>query len=94
MTKFTKGEWKADNKWVVCGGLLITQCNDVGGYDERGMEIKLNNCANAKLIAAAPDLFNALQDIVAGLNEAEDTMPLIRGSEVKNARAALAKATE
>lgn len=47
---------------------------------------------NACLIAAAPELLSALEDITAGLNEAEDTMPLIRAEEVRNARKAIAKA--
>lgn len=46
----------------------------------------------AQLIAAAPELLSALEDITAGLNEAEDTMPLIRAEEVRNARKAIAKA--
>lgn len=50
------------------------------------------NKANARLIAAAPELLEALENITAGLNDEEDTMPLIRGSEVKAARKAIAKA--
>lgn len=39
------------------------------------------------------DLLEALEDITAGLNHAEDTKPLIKGEEVRKARAAIKKAT-
>jgi len=47
---------------------------------------------NARLIAAAPDLLAALKGIVAGVNDAHDSRPLIRAAEVRAARAAIAKA--
>jgi hypothetical protein len=43
------------------------------------------------LEAERDKLREALEDITAGLDESRDTMPLIRGKEVRAARAALAK---
>ena len=40
------------------------------------------------------DLLNALQNITKGLNNNADTRPLIKGSEVKAALSAIAKAKE
>lgn len=57
-----------------------------------GRKITAEDKANARLIAAAPELLAALEEITAGLDESSDTMPLIRGAEVKAARAAIAKA--
>jgi len=48
---------------------------------------------NGRLIAAAPDLLRALQNISAGLNSEFDSTPRILAAEVKAARAAIAKAT-
>ena len=52
----------------------------------------INAGANARLIAAAPDLAAALSKLVAGMNDAEDSTPRVKAAEVKAARAALTKA--
>lgn len=66
---------------------IVADVFEQGGYPKLGE-------ANAKLIAAAPDLLKALEDITSGLDESQDTMPLIKGEEVKAARAAIRKATK
>lgn len=58
--KHTQGEWKVSkesnfNQNVECNGVNVAQINRVNGTD--GDEIEL---ANAKLIAASPNLLKAL----------------------------------
>lgn len=50
--------------------------------------------ANARLIAAAPDLLAALQRLSAGMNDAWNSNPAVLADEVKQARIAIAKATQ
>lgn len=91
MEKFTQGEW----------AVLQRNNNDIqatfvgvkigGEYIEVGFLNNLQQKANAHLIAAAPDMYRALRDLleahrhVYGLDGAWD-------KEVKAAEAALAKA--
>ena len=50
--------------------------------------------ANARLIAAAPELLDALQPFVAH-NSSDDTITItVRTEDVRRARAAIAKATQ
>jgi hypothetical protein len=51
-----------------------------------------NGKANAHLIAAAPDLLAALKALSAGLHDELDSNPRVKASEVRAARAAIAKA--
>lgn len=88
--KHTKGEWKARNNDNYClvyselhGG--ITLCNHEGKHKEE-------HEANAKLIAAAPDLLEALQDLVSDYEFAGDYRNM--GALVSKAKAAIKKATE
>ena len=64
-------------------GLHIT---DVGGYGMRDDQ----NEANARLIAAAPELLAALECLVAVGNPSAD--PLVMFAATEKARAAIAKA--
>jgi hypothetical protein len=48
--------------------------------------------ANARLIAAAPDLLAALKALSAGLHDEIDMKAHIKAAEVRAARAAIAKA--
>ena len=55
---YTKGEWKAylvekPNKWMVCSGK--------DGIDGIAKMVDSNQEANANLIAAAPDMYEALR---------------------------------
>ena len=43
---YTKGEWKAWDKYIVCDGVTLA---------------KVESLANANLIAAAPDMYEALK---------------------------------
>lgn len=72
-TKFTKGQWNYDNNvsesyfpiYDEFGG-LIAEVNDhrplTGLISSLTKEEKIEFTANAKLIAAAPDLFKMLED--------------------------------
>lgn len=55
----------------------------------------LNACgdANARLIAAAPDLLGALQPFVLANSSEEFVTLVVRSSDITKARAAIAKAT-
>ena len=66
-TKFTKGDWKVDvfdsnliqRASVISyngeGSVQLLETDFIGNFEEQN--------ANAKLIAAAPDMFNALKDL-------------------------------
>ena len=100
---FTPEPWVYRDGSVYAGDTLIALPAQLPGQAEacaedwlRYSELSEIEGANARLIAAAPDLLAALRDITAGLNEAVDSRPLIRAQEVRAARAAraaLAKAT-
>jgi hypothetical protein len=84
MTKATRtpGEWEAFRSSVFAGKNCIGIC-DTANASEGRYE------ANARLMAAAPDLYNALRQIVSVVMEGDET-----GAQqiAKNAgRAALAK---
>lgn len=49
--------------------------------------------ANARLIAAAPDLLAALKQLTAGMNDRFNSNPAVQAREVFEARQAIAKAT-
>lgn len=65
--KFTEGEWIVDKKRdtvcidILCNGEVIATCWD---DDNRVDELR----ANAKLIAAAPGLIEALEYIIESIN--------------------------
>jgi hypothetical protein len=94
-TKFKPGPWYAVNfransrAWKVTADLnnaVDDICNVLGWFPEGIPE------ANARLIAAAPDLYAALDEVMLYLPDfADDDQPAIVNA-VKNARAALAKA--
>lgn len=86
MSNHTKGEWKAvisDVAKVMCSGQVI--CSDLydPGFDPSIEEID----ANARLLAAAPELLTALINIVEGREDA--VLPL---SCYNEARLAIRKA--
>ena len=82
MSKHTPGPWIVNAEQVFGNGYKIAAVNDAGHNWQEDRD----------LIAAAPDLLAALKGIVAGVNDAHDSRPLIRAAEVRAARAAIAKA--
>ncbi len=90
MSKHTKAPWE----WLgekVFGDDGLTVCSDVNGEDQETYE------ANARLIAAAPDLYEALQGLISLLDSGccaaairDEDGPV--GSAMRLARAAIAKA--
>ena len=88
MSKHTPGRWtaiadsgdeNADDGWYVLNDQETAIA--VGLYEP-----------DARLIAAAPDLLAALKRLSAGLHDEIDSNPRIKASEVRAARAAIAKA--
>ena len=77
MNKFTPGPWK-------CVGTLVYFSNNAGGIDLRACP---DSEANARLIAAAPDLLEALEAIIASECRQPDV-----GCAWTKARAAIARA--
>jgi hypothetical protein len=95
--KHTPGPWEA-SRWRVCGRIdtdrICVICDTAHNAKSRTPE----NEANARLIAAAPDLLAACQQLLKDFNQlwldttdGEHGEPLDQGPNM--ARAAIAKAT-
>ena len=82
--KHTPGPWKATEKTVTAPETEDRLGLDVRIYGGNGKD----NRANARLIAAAPDLLEALQAFVKYADDVSDDSP-----ELDRARAAITKAT-
>lgn len=82
MSKHTKGPWIADGAQIFTSDTNVAQAN---GYRIDRETV----AANARLIAAAPELLEALE---GALKLIELVMP-IDGDVTRKARAAIAKAT-
>ena len=96
-TNFTKGEWEA----------LKTGLNETCILSDIDMEhifkithnevSKMESDANAKLIAAAPEMFNALEELLAQVKQFTagniGEQDYFR-DEISNAKKAIKKATE
>ena len=70
MTKFTKGPWFIERKWII-GPKSLVEDQTFGMIEEvcdvsHSME---NRQANAHLIAAAPDLYEALDRLVGEIKD-------------------------
>lgn len=96
-TKHTPGPWAVE-KWNSYGqsSPVVTQVSAFAEDGNRAMAIHISGCcpfafveANAKLIAAAPELLEALQDMLDARHH-----PLARMSASDKAIAAIKKATE
>lgn len=94
MTKHTPGPWriKMGTQTVVEPAneahprrAAIAQCAMSHGIGDAGQA----DAANARLIAAAPELYEALRDLLADVTTPNE--PWAAGSSVERARAALAK---
>jgi len=83
MPNWTPGPWFVDSAGDVCAGEFCVSIT-AGPWDEQDLE------ANARLIAAAPELLEALQNLLAVHNGEGGT----RYHAGDIARAAIAKATE
>jgi hypothetical protein len=84
MSEHTPGPWKTNGDPYVStadGKRSIAFCDTRQAHEDR---------ANARLIAAAPDLLEALQ----GFQKAWDENRLLTSDEAASIRAAIAKATE
>lgn len=100
--KFTPGPWSASkipdrSHYVVHGGndaLPVADVRSETGHI-RGTRGSVETFANARLIAAAPDLLSAAQTVLAGLhrriNEARVETPVFEG--IAALSDAIAKAT-
>lgn len=85
MTKHTKGPWIVERDTLYGTDLGYTvPLMDLGGYDDN--ERYIDDC---NLIAAAPDMYQALQDLVAACEKLGVT-----GGNLIAAHAALAKAND
>ncbi len=87
-TKHTPGPWKVDgDTYITAHSLIIAHCKQNGS-------LKLEDAqANARLIAAAPELLEALEYAVLGL-KAEQPSDYSFDLAFSMARAAIKKATK
>lgn len=96
----TKGPWKLDETW----GLIVSKIgHEVAAYHPGRTWKKEETKANARLIAAAPELLEALESIVDSIDKgttlirwsakyvSENGLSSCEGN-VESARAAIAKA--
>ena len=97
MSEFTKGPWTVhkNGRIVVAGGIRIYQSSGPGGAQSVQVQQRLDEelRANANLIAAAPELYEACEqalvnDIAAEGENASNMFPALR----KKLEAALKKA--
>jgi hypothetical protein len=87
MSEHTPGPWKSSDRFpgvVLDGGNPPRQVASASGNDAD------ERIANARLIAAAPDLLHALQVVAAQIDDIDD---LCNAEACKAVRAAIAKAT-
>lgn len=98
---FTAGPWKAhfEEAYYVTGpdlGRVAMMCNLKGAHGLGGRRSGDEAAANARLIAAAPELFDALKDLADDMSERFDLDSPSTNPGIKNtiaaARAAIAKA--
>lgn len=99
MSKHTPGPWEAhfEEAYFVTGpdlGRVAMMMNLKGAYGLAGRRSGDESAANARLISAAPDMAEALRDVMAWIDawEPEFTKHPKWGNANSKARAALAKA--
>lgn len=86
--KFTKGEWLANN---VTKNERQVRCPSSAAANFRICRLRgPDRDANSHLISAAPELYQALSDLVSSLETEHAVVCLVQ--EINFARAALAKA--
>ena len=86
--KHTKGEWKidSDNGNIMSGEITVAIPHGSAG---RIVDIKEEHDANAKLIAAAPEMLKRLKYVVSWLEDAN-----VHKTFVKHFKDTIKKATE
>jgi hypothetical protein len=94
MTKHTPGPWNCNRASAAGREIIVSEVSPVdvavlSHRDKSQSEIT----ANAYLIAAAPDLLNALQAIVKSLADQDDEGMIEHAQQMIDARSAIAKAT-
>ncbi|HFK2339411.1 TPA: hypothetical protein ACGXSN_001127 [Pseudomonas aeruginosa] len=92
MRKHTPGPWVSRNNMVFGGKKCI--CSNVNAASPTPQNIAEDvamSIANARLIAAAPELLEALRDCVSRITDEVADAEFL--DEVEQARAAIAKAT-
>jgi hypothetical protein len=92
MTKYTPGPWEFDDKHSSGFPLLCLYAAD-NRNPFHGSRSDDEQNANARLIAAAPELLEALRAITDQLERIGDTRYDKDGQYIDAARAAIAKAT-
>jgi hypothetical protein len=90
-TKHTQGEWEVENKTSAHGDYFVVKSNTISicNITTRNYE---QSEYNAKLIAAAPNLLEALKSALASLLALTGN-PTEEWEEVKQAKDAIKKAT-
>jgi hypothetical protein len=95
MNKHTPGPWKIATDWAGYPQHIRTECGSVACSFLTSVK---RNCgieqieANARLIAAAPDLLEALLDCIFVIERDLNGLPIMQ-PELRQARAAIVKAT-
>ena len=80
MIEFTKGKWKIDNSEAFRGHIYVLDASGVyhciahvaGMWND---EYSIQANANARLIAAAPELYELLNSMCSYINEVERIIP-------------------
>ena len=92
-TKYTPGPWS-----VHCGDLVVSHSGraiadcEATPYGDRPAPPNSEDAANARLIAAAPDLLEALKTCEGNISSLNGAHPSIFGPWLKVVREAIAKA--
>lgn len=86
--KYTKGPWYIEEDMIATDDLEIAFLGALGGY--MTMEIRE---ANGRLIAAAPELLEALIDVMSAIERHFGKLDPVEGTPMSKAYEAIAKAT-
>jgi len=93
----TAGPWVAHHGWAGDGPCKKHPdwCEVTGGSFEDGSHLSINGhfgMANARLIAAAPDLLEAVRGFLLGCSSEKALAEIVGEDVIRDARAALSKA--
>lgn len=90
-TKHTKGEWKVEvlkfgfpSSTVLTYGVSVDEGDPICGLASKRSNPKEAE-ANAKLIAAAPELLDALKDVLTVFEERETAIPISTQMKIEQA---------